>query len=139
MKPELSLLRRPRVLVAIAAMLVILSAGAIAVLNGASPSDVGAPVLVLLLVFGFGIVRYSRRSKQMADQVAYEHLVQARHEGRAHRERGRPILGSVCPDCSNRIVLEQDGVRCSTCDVPVHNDCLERHKGAAHAAARAGA
>ncbi len=121
-----------RLLLALAALLLILFAGIRALADGASPSDIGA-VVVILVVFAVVGLRYIQRTKGMQDQMAYDELARASLARRAERSRAERVLGAECADCKRRIVIEEDGVLCPTCRAPVHVECVAGHRAQAHA------
>jgi hypothetical protein len=131
-KAPLVAYRNLRVLLAVGALLIVLGAGAVAVNNGAPLSDVGVPILILLVLFAVFVVRYTRQTRGLVEADAYRELVRETVARRAERDRGRRILGALCVDCSKRIVVEADGVNCSDCDAPVHRDCVGHHRAQAH-------
>jgi hypothetical protein len=121
-----------RLLLAVAALLLILFAGIRALADGASPSDIGA-VVVILVVFAIVGLRYVQRTRGMQDQAAYAELARASLARRAEKRRAEWVMGAECAACKRRIVIEEDGVVCPTCRAPVHVDCVGDHRAQAHA------
>jgi hypothetical protein len=126
--------RHFRLLLAVAAMLLILGAAIRAVVGGASVSDVAMPVVLVLVLFALFAVRHLRRTRAIQEQAEFERLSRAMAEKRAAREPKR-ITGSRCALCNRQIVVEADGRHCVVCKEPVHNDCVSAHTAEAHAAA----
>jgi hypothetical protein len=126
--------RHSRLLLAVGAMLLILYGAIRAIVAGASVSDVGVPVVVVLGAFAFFAVRQFRRTRAIQEQAAFEELSRQVAARRAAREPRR-ITGAKCAGCARRIVIEADGRHCVVCGEPVHNDCVGAHSANAHAVA----
>lgn len=126
--------RHARLLLAVGAMLLILCVAIRAIVAGASVSDVGVPVAVVLALFVFFAVRHVRRTRAIQEQAAFEQLSRQFAAKRAAREPKR-ITGAKCAGCARRIVIEADGRHCVVCGEPVHNDCVAPHSAEAHAVA----
>ena len=90
--------------------------------------------ILVFLIAQFFAFRAYRRTRDAADEETFDALV-AKREARLAEKRAAtgPVLGKFCSQCTQRIVVEHDGVRCDQCSAPLHCDCKAAHARAEHA------
>ena len=124
--------RNVRLLFALAALVLIVVGAILALLDGASASDIGVPIALVVAVAVVVTLRYARHTKALAADDQYASLVRASMARRAERQREDRLLGSPCAECARTIVMEGDGIHCPTCRAHAHRDCLAAHERKAH-------
>jgi hypothetical protein len=91
----------------------------------------GSDVIWYFLVFAVGqffAFRAYRRTRDAADEETFDELVAKREAKLAEKRAVKgPVLGKLCDQCKQRIVVEHDGLRCAQCSAPIHCDCRKAH------------
>jgi hypothetical protein len=100
--------------------------------SSAHGSDLAWFILIFFFCQFFAFRAY-RHTRDAAGEESFDELL-ARREARLAEKKAASgsVVGKICDQCDQRIVVDHDGCRCADCSAALHDICKTAHARDTH-------